>query len=72
MNIDNGFDLIIAIVFGLSPQLGVIGPKSQDLVIYSRLGEGGTIPQFHFRALQTRSENFLLKNETGKIKKPHR
>ena len=33
MNNDNGFDLIIAVVFAISTQLGGFGPKSQDLVI---------------------------------------
>ena len=33
MNNDNIFYLIVSIVFAVSPQLGVIGPKDQDLVI---------------------------------------
>ena len=33
MNNDNGFGLIIAVVFVMIPQLGGLGPKSQDLVI---------------------------------------
>ena len=40
MNFDNGFDLIIAVVFVMSPQLGGLGPKSQDLVAIFSLGEG--------------------------------
>ena len=72
MNNDNGFDLLIAIVFAMITQLGVLGTKSQDLVIYFRLGEGVTILKFHLRSLQIISENFLLQYDTGKIKKPHR
>ena len=67
MNNDNSFELIIAVVFSMSPLLGGLGPKYQDLVIYCHLGEGKKLPQFHLRALHARSENFLLQNKTGKI-----
>ena len=40
MNNDNGFDLIIVFVFDISHQLGGLGPKDQDLLIPSSLGEG--------------------------------
>ena len=43
----NGFDLLIAVVFDMSPQLGEIGPKAQDFVIPFRFGEGETLPEFH-------------------------
>ena len=33
MNIDNIFNLLVGVLFSMSPQLGVIWPKSQDLVI---------------------------------------
>ena len=33
MNNDNYFELIISFLFAMSPQLGGIGPKSQDPVI---------------------------------------
>ena len=52
MNIDNGFDLIIVVLFSVSPQLGVIGPKSQYLVISFHHGEEENLPQFHLRALR--------------------
>ena len=65
MNNDNLFDFIISVVFAsMSPQLGVLGPKSQDLVVSFTLVEGENIPQFHLRALQIRSEIFLLQYET--------
>ena len=51
----------------MSPQLGELGPISQELVIYSHLGKGENLPQFHLRAIQIRSENFMLQDETGKI-----
>ena len=40
MNNDNGFKLIISVVFAMSPQLGGIGTKDQHLVISFSLGEG--------------------------------
>ena len=33
INIDNRFDLIFAVVFAISPQLGVLVSKAQELVI---------------------------------------
>ena len=33
MNIDNLFELLVAVIFTTSPQLGDIKPKSQDLMI---------------------------------------
>ena len=49
------------------PQLGGLVPKAQDTVISFRLNEGETITQFHMRALQIKSEIFLLKDEPRKI-----
>ena len=40
MNIDNGLDLLIAVIFSMSNKLGGLGPKAQYLVIYFCLGEG--------------------------------
>ena len=40
----------------MSPQLGGIGHKSQDLVTPFCLGEGKIIPYFHLISLVTRSE----------------
>ena len=64
MNNNNGFDLLIAVVFSISTQLEVLGHKAQDLVISFHLGEVETIPQLHLRYLQVRSDIFLLKYET--------
>ena len=60
MNNDNEFDLLISVVLSMSPQLGGIGTKSQELEISFFLGEGETLKQFHLRDLQVRSEFFLL------------
>ena len=51
----------------MSPQLGRIGPKAQELVIYVCLVQGENIPQFHLRDLHTRSENFLLRYQKRQI-----
>ena len=67
MNNDNIFDLLIDVVFAMSTQLGGIGPKYQDLVVYFCLGEGENLPQFHLRDIHIRSENFLLQYQTGQI-----
>ena len=69
MNNYNCFELLIDVVFSMSPQLGGYGTKTQELVISFSLGKGETFPKFHLRALQVRGENFLLKDETGKIGK---
>ena len=44
MNNDNQFDLLIDVVFSMSPQLRVIEPKAQDLVIPFCIIEGETLP----------------------------
>ena len=33
MNTDTGFELLVDVVFAMIPQLGLLGPKYQDLVI---------------------------------------
>ena len=70
MNNDNGFDLLIAVVFAMSPQLGLLGPKAQDLVISFRLGEGETLAQLHLRYIQIRDEIFLLQDKPGQTNNP--
>ena len=60
----NGLDLIF---FSVSPQLGRLGPKAQDLVIYFSLVEEETLPRFHLRDIHIRNEKFLLQDETGQI-----
>ena len=69
MNNDNEFGFLIAVVFTKSPQLEVLGTKSPDLVISFCLCEGEALPKFHHRALQIRSEVFLLQDKIGQIKK---
>ena len=43
MNHVNVFELLIAVVFNMIPQLGVLGTKSQELLIPSCLGEGESL-----------------------------
>ena len=62
MNNDNGFDILITVFFDMITQLGGLGLKAHDLVLYFRLGEGKKIHQFRIRALQIRSEIFLLQD----------
>ena len=69
MHYDNGFEILIAVVFSMSPQLGVLGPKAQDLVIPLCLGEGEYLPDFHFRALTIRIETVLMRYQTVQINK---
>ena len=40
MNIKNGFDLLIDVLFSINPQFGGGGPKAQDPFILFYLGEG--------------------------------
>ena len=44
MYYENVFELLIAVFFAMSPQLGGLGPKSQDLTL--RLVEGEPLPFF--------------------------
>ena len=70
MNKDNVYDLLIAVVFAIIPQLGGLGPKSQDLVISLHIGEVEIVTKFYPSAVQIRSEMFLLQDETGRINNP--
>ena len=65
MHNDNYFDLLIDVVFAMSPQLGVLGPKAQDVVISFFLGEEETLPDFHLRALKIRIELYFMQDQTG-------
>ena len=56
MHYDNGFELLIVVVFAMSPQIGGLGTKSQDPGITFRLGEGEPLTDFHLGALTIRSE----------------
>ena len=49
----------------MGPQLEGIVPKDKDLVVSFHPGEGETLPQFHLRALQIRSEIFQLQYVIG-------
>ena len=67
MNYDNGFELTIAVVFYMRPQLGGLGPKSQDLVIPFCLGEVEYLPDFNLRYLAIRIELVFMIYKTGQI-----
>ena len=62
------FEILIAVILSMIPQLGGSGPKYQDLVIPFRLGEGEPLPYFHLRDLEIRSEIVLMRDQTGQIK----
>ena len=64
----NRFDLLVVFVFAVSPQLGEIGPKVQDLVISFWLGEVESLPEFHPTASEARSEIYMFNNEWGQKK----
>ena len=65
MYYDNGFEILIDVFFVISPQLGVIGPISQDLVIPFRLCEGEPLSDFHLRALSIRRKLLFIRDQTG-------
>ena len=67
MHYENGFELLIAVVFSMSPQLGVLLPKAQDLVIPLCLGGGEYLPSFQLRALKIRSEIVLMRYQIVQI-----
>ena len=67
MHYDNGFEIILAVVFATSPQLGGLGPKAQDIVIPLHLDEEELLSDFHLRALAIRSELVLTIYQTGQI-----
>ena len=67
MNYENRFELLIAVVFVISPQLGGLGPKAQDTVIPFCLGEGEPLSYFYLRYIASRSKLALTRYLTGQI-----
>ena len=67
MHYDNVSVLLITVVFSVIPQLGGLGPKSQDLVITFFLGEGDSLPDFHLRVLAIRSDLEFIRYQTVHI-----
>ena len=67
MHYENLFDLLIAVVFAVIPQLVGLGPKYQDLVIPFRLGSEEPLSDFILRALEIRSELVLMRYQKGNI-----
>ena len=65
MHYDNVFEIFIAVVFAMSTQLGVLGPKSQYLVIPFCLDGGELLPDFYLRFFAIRSEIVLMIYQTG-------
>ena len=64
---DNLFDILISVVFVISPQIGGLGPKTQDIVILFRLCKEETLPDFYLEALTIRSELDLMQYQRGQI-----
>ena len=56
----------------MSPQIGGLGPKYQDIVISFRLREGENLTKFYLRALHIRCEFLLFQDQTGQNQQPHR
>ena len=67
MHYDNEFELILEVVFGMSPQLGGLGPKKQDLVIPLHLGEGELLSYYHLIALAIMIELVLTRDQKGQM-----
>ena len=67
MHYYNGFEILIAFVFSIRPQIRGLGPKAQYLVIPFCLGEGESLPDFHLIDLAIRSELVLIRYQTGNI-----
>ena len=67
---DNGFELLIAVVFAIISHLVGLGTKAQDLVIPFYLGEGEPLSDFHLRTLAIRSELVIIRYQTVQINNP--
>ena len=67
MYYEDGFELLIAVVFSVIPQLGGHEPKSQYLVMTLRLGEGEPLPDFHPKDLAIISELVFMRDQTKHI-----
>ena len=55
MIIGSVFDILVTVVFAMSPHIGGIGPKYQKLVTQFQPIEGESLPNFYLLYLQARS-----------------
>ena len=67
MHYDNGFELLIALIFNVISQLGGLGPKSKDLVIPFCLGKLESLTEFHLISIAIKSDIILMGDKTGQI-----
>ena len=51
INIDNVLDILVTIVFNISPLLGGIGKNSHELVKYLTIHTGKYLPEYHKNGL---------------------
>ena len=65
MYYDSVFEPLITVVFNIIPQLGGLGPKSQDSVIPFCLDEVESLKYFHLRALAIKSELIFMRHKIG-------
>ena len=69
MDIDNGFELIVVVVFAMINELRGLGLKDQDLVISFGFDKVEYLSQFHLRYLQARRKFYLLNDEMEQTNK---
>ena len=55
---------MVAVAFKISPKLGVIGPKTSDIMTSLTLQSGETIPDLNIHTLCVIIKIILLKDET--------
>ena len=65
----NGFDLLIAIIYGRSPQLGGKHDDAQSIVMAFNVHSGELLSEFHHQALETASIINLMQDKTGQANK---
>ena len=65
----NGFDLLVAIIYGRSPQLGGKHDDAQSIVVAFNAKSGELLSEFHQRALETASILALMQDKTGQAYK---
>ena len=55
---------MVAVAFTISPKLGVIGPKTSDIITSLTLQSGETIPDLNICTLHVCINIILIKDET--------
>ena len=60
MTMEKLYDLLVAIVFAILPQIGGLVHNTHNIVTYPSVKTDETLPEYHLYGLQSRSEIYFM------------